>query len=220
MEPSNEGLTPLYARLLLGLVKPFPDFDFSFIKPMRKRAVRSLRLKPGDRVLDVGCGMGGSFPFLAEAVGPSGEVLGVEISPQAVASARRRIDKNGWPNVQVVQAAAETVSLSGIYDALLMFAAPDVYASEAALANILPHLKAGSRIVFFGAKRSQHRVAGVLNALLKQGLSRLSFATTPLPDDEPWRLVAATVKEFEVEEFFFGTMFLASGSLARTATSA
>jgi hypothetical protein len=40
--------TPLYVRLLAGLVRPFPNFDFGFIKPLRQKATALLRLGPGD----------------------------------------------------------------------------------------------------------------------------------------------------------------------------
>jgi ubiquinone/menaquinone biosynthesis C-methylase UbiE len=89
-------LTPPYARYLVHLIRPFPDFDFSFIKPLRRKAVQLLQLKPGDRVMDTGCGPGGSFPSLVDAVGSAGEVVGVEISPEIAINARRRIQKNGW----------------------------------------------------------------------------------------------------------------------------
>jgi SAM-dependent methyltransferase len=212
--PDRDALTPLYSRLLLRIARPFPNFDMRFIKPLRAKATRSMALRAGDRVLDVGCGMGGSFPFLADAVGPTGEVLGVEISPPTVANAQRRIDANRWAHVHVVQAAAQSVRLEGSYDGLIMFAAPDVYASAPALENILPHLRVGARIALFGAKRTNTSAGKLLNPMLRAIVSRLSFDTTPLPDAEPWRLIGAVTEGLEIHEYFFGSMFLAVGSLA------
>ena len=57
----KSALTPQYGRFLIWLKRPFPDFDFSFIKPVRRWTVELLDLKPGDRVRDVGCRPGGSF---------------------------------------------------------------------------------------------------------------------------------------------------------------
>jgi SAM-dependent methyltransferase len=184
------------------------------MKPVRQKAVRLLQLKPGDRVLDVGCGMGGSFPFLQGAVGATGEVVGVEISPEVTINARRRIDKNNWRNVQVIEAAAQTAELTGSFDGLLMFAAPDVFASSAALENILPHLKHGARIAFFGAKTSTAGPGTVLNPLLRFAVSRLSFPTTPSLAAEPWQVVAPFVEGLEIERYFFDSMFLACGTYA------
>ena len=107
---NNRELTPPYARYLVRLIRPFPDFDVFFIKSLRQRAVHLLQLMPGDRVLDTGCGPGGSFPYLLDAVGPSGEVVGVEISPEIAINARKRIEKNGWNNVRVTVADARTLN--------------------------------------------------------------------------------------------------------------
>ena len=210
-KPGSE-LTPLYAHLPIWLLRPFPNFDVGFVKPLRQKAVQLLRLKQGDRVLDMGCGMGGSFPYLVDSVGPSGEVVGVEISPEVTVNTRRRVEKNNWENVQVEVGDAQTVPLTGVFDGLLMFAAPDVYVSPEALANILPYLRDHARIVFFGAMISESRVGKLLNPLLKFALSKLSFPTTPIPDSEPWRLVAQHVEGLEIEAHIFGAMFLASGS--------
>ncbi|PYV92789.1 MAG: hypothetical protein DMG05_03535 [Acidobacteria bacterium] len=103
----------------MHLIRPFPDFDFFFIKPLRQKAVQLLQLKPGNRVLDVGCGPGGSFPHLVHAVGAPGEV----ISPEVAINARRRIAKNRWSNVLVIEGDARTVELQGKFDGVLMFAA-------------------------------------------------------------------------------------------------
>ena len=219
MEKKTSALTPPYGRFLIRLTRPFPDFDFSFIKPVRRRAVKLLNLEPGDRVLDVGCGPGGSFPFLVEAVGPTGQVVGVELSPEHSELARRRIAKNQWKNIQVVESAAQTVSLTGTFDGLLMFAAPDVYASKEALEKLLPHLKQNARVVVFGAKLSKQRLGRVLNPLLNL-LYKLSFSTTPKPDYEPWKLLAEYVEDVDVTEYFLGLMFLASGSTRPRRSSA
>lgn len=211
MKEEARELTPLYGRLLVRLTKPFPNFDFSFIKPVRRKAVELLNLRKGDRVLDVGCGPGGSFPFLVDAIGPTGQVVGVEISPLHSDLARERIAKNQWENVEVIVAAAQRARLEGTFDGLVMFAAADVYASDEALENILPHLKDGARVVAFGAKVSSTRSGKILNPILKM-LFNLSFPSTPRPNNEPWHILAKYVEGIEVKEYFFGLMFLASGS--------
>jgi SAM-dependent methyltransferase len=211
MKEKRKDLTPLYGRLA-RLLRPFPDFDPSFIKPVRQKAVELLDLKKGDRVLDVGCGPGGSFPYLVHAVGQSGQVVGVEISPEISINARRRIERNGWRNVEVIEAAAQEVHLTGTFDALLMFAAADVYASEEALDNVFPHLNEKARVAAFGAKLSSSRLGRVLNPFLRM-LFNLSFSTTPRPDYEPWRILAKRLENLDVEEYFLGLMFLTSGSV-------
>jgi demethylmenaquinone methyltransferase/2-methoxy-6-polyprenyl-1,4-benzoquinol methylase len=208
----NHELTPPYFRYLVHLIRPFPNFDFFFIKPLRQKAVQLLQLKPGDRVLDTGCGPGGSFPYLVDAVGPSGQVVGVEISPEVAINARRRIEKNGWSNVQVIVADARSVKLEGKFDGLLSFAAADIYASSQALANLFPYLKGDARVVAFGAKLSRRRSGKVFN-LLFRSLWKLSFSSTPGINYEPWAPLKNRVDDLHVQEYFFGCMFLAWGSI-------
>lgn len=212
MKEINKANTPPYVRYLGRLTGHFPDFDFSFVKPVRQRAVELLNLKPGDRVLDAGCGSGGSFPYLVRAVGSAGQVTGVEISPGSAKSARNRIKKNNWGNIEVIESAAQTVSLTDTFDGLLMFAAADVYASEGALENIFPRLKNNARVVFFGAKLSRTHMGVILNPIFRM-LFKFSFSTTPGPDYEPWEILVNRVEKLEVKEYFFGSMFLASGTL-------
>lgn len=205
--------TPLYVRFAAPLTRSFPNFDFFFIKSLRQKAVDLLNLKFGDRVLDVGCGSGASFPNLVRVVGESGEVVGVEISPDFAINARKRIKKNVWKNVEVIEDAAQTAKLTGDFDGVLMMAAPDVYASEEALENIFPHLKPNARVVIFGAKTSVSRVGKIFSPVLKKVFEKFSLPTTPSLDSAPWKLLAKRVDKLEIEEYFFGLMFLASGSV-------
>lgn len=206
------SLTPPYFRHLVHLIRPFPNFDLFFIKSLRQRAAELLRLQPGDSALDVGCGPGGSFPYLVQAVGPNGKVVGVEISPEVTVNARLRIQKNEWKNVEVLEADAQAVSLHGSFDAILMFGAPDVYASAPALANLWPSLAPNARVVAFGAKLASRGMARILNRAFRWWFSTASFSSTPQLNYEPWALLAGRVKDLQVEEFFGGWMFLAWGS--------
>jgi hypothetical protein len=51
------------------------------------------------------------------------------------------------------------------------------------------------------------------NPVLKM-LLKLTFSTTPRPDHEPWRMMAKRVENLDIEEYFMGLMFLASGFVA------
>jgi demethylmenaquinone methyltransferase/2-methoxy-6-polyprenyl-1,4-benzoquinol methylase len=74
----------------------------------RRRAVRALRVRPGQTVVDLGCGTGKNLPLLAEAVGAEGRVIGVDFSPAMLEEARARIEENGLANVELVEADAAT----------------------------------------------------------------------------------------------------------------
>ncbi|GAA3713154.1 class I SAM-dependent methyltransferase [Streptomyces tremellae] len=67
-----------------GWEAKFPDDG-----PAYAAAVDALGLRPGDRVLDAGCGTGRALPPLRAAVGPGGTVLGADITPEMLAQAAR-----------------------------------------------------------------------------------------------------------------------------------
>ncbi|MGW2993301.1 methyltransferase domain-containing protein, partial [Streptomyces sp. NPDC001193] len=67
------------------------DWDRKFPSdgPAFEAAVAEFGLRPGDRVLDAGCGTGRALTALRAAVGPAGTVLGADLTPQMLAAARR-----------------------------------------------------------------------------------------------------------------------------------
>ena len=68
--------------------------------------------KQGEHVLDIGCGTGTTILRLAEAVGPSGRVLGIDISEQPLALARQRVAAAGVNQAQFVLDDAATHAAS------------------------------------------------------------------------------------------------------------
>lgn len=78
---------------------------------LRRRAVDALDPDPGGVVLDLGCGTGANFPYLREAVGSSGRVVGIDFSPGPVMIARERARR--WENVHAVRGDATRLPVSG-----------------------------------------------------------------------------------------------------------
>lgn len=72
----------------------------------RDRAVDACRLSPGDTVVELGCGTGSNLPLLRERVGPSGRVVGVDLTPSMVEQARQRVERAGWDNVTLLRGDA------------------------------------------------------------------------------------------------------------------
>ncbi|GAA1184488.1 class I SAM-dependent methyltransferase [Streptomyces hebeiensis] len=70
----------------------FPDDG-----PAYAAAVAALGLRPGDAVLDAGCGTGRALPALREAVGPRGTVLGVDLTPEMLQAAVRAGRRGSGP---------------------------------------------------------------------------------------------------------------------------
>ena len=72
----------------------------------RVAAMALLALRPGQHVLDIGCGTGLNFGHLQRRIGPTGSITGVDSSAQMLTQARRRADAAGWANVTLVEADA------------------------------------------------------------------------------------------------------------------
>ena len=80
----------------------------------------------GDKVLDVGCGSGWTTALLANLVGKTGKVFGVEIIPELVEFGRKNLAKYNFPNAEIVQAGAELgLPSEAPFDRILVSAAAE-----------------------------------------------------------------------------------------------
>jgi ubiquinone/menaquinone biosynthesis C-methylase UbiE len=71
-----------------------------------------IEVKPGERVLDVGCGPGVFTVPLARAVGESGHVFAVDLREEMVEACRRRIQAHGLSNVSVTRSEESSIPVS------------------------------------------------------------------------------------------------------------
>ena len=98
----------------------------TLIAPITERFFREAGIGPGQRVLDLGSGLGDVSMVAARLVGPSGEVLGLERDTRSIARARARVSAAGFSNVRFVQADVSDVVADEPFDAavgrfILMF---------------------------------------------------------------------------------------------------
>ena len=84
-------VTRLYDRLAPGYDLLVGAYRVLGSRRLVRRGIAALGLKPGDTVIDLGCGTGRLLPELADAVSPGGRVMGIDLSPRMLARARRRI---------------------------------------------------------------------------------------------------------------------------------
>lgn len=119
----------------------------SFANAYAMPALHALRVQPGERVLDIGCGPGATAIELATRVAPDGEVVGVDISAAMVAAATRRAVAASVSNAHFVTVDAQSGSLGRDFDAAfsrfgVMFFTDPV----AGFANIGRSLRPGGRL--------------------------------------------------------------------------
>ncbi len=97
----------------------WPVFEEAWGETSR-RLVEAAEVAPGARVLDVATGLGEPAITAARRVGPSGFVLGTDLSPEMLEHARERVREAGLRNLEFTQCDAEELDFEGdAFDAAL-----------------------------------------------------------------------------------------------------
>ena len=89
------------------------------IRPITERFLRSAGVARGMRVLDIGSGAGDVALIAAELVGPEGEVVGVDMNPEILETARERVRQTGHRNVAFHAGDVQSLDLGDDFDALV-----------------------------------------------------------------------------------------------------
>src|ERR1700742_4876533 len=119
--PDRDAALALYRRRA-GVY----DLELMAFEPVRRRSVEWLDPRPGQTILDVGCGTGLRLPLLAAALGPKGRVVGLEQSPEMIGLARARVAAAGWRNVTLIEAPIEAAHLRCAADGALLHFVHDI----------------------------------------------------------------------------------------------
>jgi ubiquinone/menaquinone biosynthesis C-methylase UbiE len=181
--------------------------------PIRERAVAALRLQPGQRVLDVGCGTGLSLALLRQAIGADGWVYGCDHSPDMLSHARRRVATAGWANVQLLEAPAQALGLPEPVDALLLHYTHDILRSPAALERLLALARPGARVAIAGIKYFPRWLAP-LNLWVY--VKNFGYNGAPGQLTTPWDGIAPQLRDWQWASTQWGMGYLASGAVPDT----
>jgi ubiquinone/menaquinone biosynthesis C-methylase UbiE len=134
---------PLYERFVR-----FRDIVTRGLGAHGETALEIFPPRPGQRVLDLGCGFGDTTQRIAGLVGAEGEVVGVDAAANFIETARREAAEAAVANVSFAVADVQVAELGDPYDmafsrfGMMFFANP-----VAALRNVRRALKPGGRLV-------------------------------------------------------------------------
>ncbi|WP_020667384.1 class I SAM-dependent methyltransferase [Amycolatopsis nigrescens] len=139
--PDLPDLRQAVAALFDRSSETYDAVDVEFFPVFARQLLADVRLVPGERVLDVGCGRGAVLFAAAEQVGAEGTVTGIDLSPRMVERTARDIRQRGLTGVAVAVMDAQEPSLPGGFDAVLasavVFFLPDPLAGLRAWHDLL-----------------------------------------------------------------------------------
>ena len=190
------------------------ELIFDSTAPVSRRLVELAEIEPGDRVLDVAAGTGEPSLTAAQVVGPEGQVVATDISPEMLSYARERAEAAGIGNLEYVEADASALAFPPeSFDAAVsrwgIIFEPE---AEAAAARIRGFLKPGSRMAI-SSWGPPERVP-MLSVPMRTVMTRLNVPPpppgTPGPLSRPTAeaigglLEGGGFKDVEVEELEIG----------------
>ena len=216
VDRSHDHLVETYRRKarhydLTSRLCPAPGYPQ---RAQRLRAVQALGLLPGDRVVDVACGTGLNFPLIEQRIGPTGRLVGVDLTDAMLAQAEDRVATMGWGNVSLVQADAVDFEFPQEVAAILStYALTQVTECALVIAHGADALSVGGRWVVLDLKVPDPMPAWVTQ--LGTAVLRPFASIDEWLERRPWQAIRLAMQENLVDsswtELSGGTAFLAAG---------
>jgi SAM-dependent methyltransferase len=145
--PDNVEATEAWSGPLFDLFVEYRDLTAAGLGAHGEAAMQLSPPRPGERVLDLGCGFGETTLQLASLVGEQGSALGIDVSEPFIDAAQKEAEAAGVANVEFTVADVQTLELPREFDyayarmGLMFFANP-----VAALRNVANALNPGGRL--------------------------------------------------------------------------
>ena len=180
----------------------------------RSTALDTLRLRPGDTVLDLACGTGLNFALMTERIDPTGRIVGVDLTRAMLRRAQTKLVSRGWRHVALLEGDAANLPLaSDSCDAVFCsYGMVIIPAYRGALLEAVRVLKPGGRLALLEPQR---------------GSSLWARAATPLVafagrfggvdlDRRPWRELPYLLEDVSRREYAGGIICVSAGTKRRS----
>ncbi len=178
--PTLEGAQAHQSKLYYEFSHLYDRLFTRVFYPRIEGVIRSLKIPPGARVLEVGVGTGLSFA----AYPLHCQVTGIDLAPEMLEQAQEKIDQNGWRHLQVTEMDALNLKFAdNTFDYVMAFHVVSVVPDGGRLMQeILRVSKPGATVVIINHFRSRHRLLAALDSLIEPITRRLGWHT--LSQDE------------------------------------
>lgn len=144
--------------------------------PRVRSTIESLRIPAGSRILEVGVGTGLSLSAYPDDV----SVTAIDIAPEMLSQARRKIDENGWRHIRLLEMDALDLDFpDDHFDYVMAFHIVSVVPDfERLMQEISRVAKSGGTVVIINHFRSEQKWLAVLVDMLDPVTRRLGWRTT------------------------------------------
>lgn len=155
------------------------------IARLRRQAALACRLEAGDTVVEMGTGTGANLPYLREQVGPTGTVVGVDLTRPALERAQTNPRVAAADNVHLVRADARRPPVDGPVDAVLGTFVSGMFADPGPVVDRFCDLASGGHVVLVDAATSDRAVAAPIDVLFRALTVLSTPPTTKLRYENP-----------------------------------
>lgn len=176
----------------------------------RSEVIDSLELKPGNTVLELGCGTGLNFPMILEKIGSKGKIIGVDIAPRMLEVARQKASKNNWHNIELIESDLTLFEVPEGVDAILstgVFGYIPEY--DFVIEKAFKALSSGGRFAILDGKKPDNLPSFVFGFMLAIG--RQYGYTEEYFKVSPWKSVERLFSNVVFNTRYGGMIYEVSG---------
>ncbi|MEL6893036.1 MAG: class I SAM-dependent methyltransferase [Actinomycetota bacterium] len=205
----SDGARRLYDRIAARYDLATAPFRLLRGRRLAERAIDELHLEAGDTVVDLGTGTGWNLPRLADRVGPTGTVIGVDISPRMLDQARERIGDRR--NIELVEADIASYEpdrdTAAVISTFAIEMRPDY---EAIIERLATSIRPGGRIAVTGLRHADRWPGWLADA----GSRAMRFfgVNDSYRSHRPWEAIERHTTNVTYTDSHAGVIYLAAGT--------